>query len=414
MRIVIIGQGPAGISAIESIRSYDQESEIIVISGENSIPYSATLLPDYLLNEEKEVVLWKGRDFFSKTKVQHVLNDRVTEIFPEDRKVTTELKRELAYDRLLIVAGALVAVPRIRGIDKKGVFTFKTLEDAENILKWLRKEQPKEAIVVGAGFIGIDAAVCLKEKGLNVKVIEVLDRILPAMLDKEMAGYALGKLQERGIEFLLQEKVIGIEGKDRVDEIVLESGRELKCDLLIIATGVKPNLSFIAKKLKTNVGVVVDAYLQTSEENIFAAGDIVEFKDRITGEFTVNAFHPNAVIQGRIAGKNIVNQTEKYPGSENLNIIKIFDTPVVSAGVMQGEVVRRFDENGYRKFYVKDKRIVGLQFVGSTDKAGIYYSLMGKHESLEGKERFIFDERFNYGYMLTLCYKALGSVALVH
>lgn len=405
MRIVIIGQGPAGISAIESIRNYDQESEIIVISGKSSIPYSPTLLPDYLLNEEKEVVLWKERDFFSKTKVQQ-LDDRVTEIFPEDRKVTTELKRELAYDRLLIAAGALVTVPRIRGIDKKGVFTFKTLEDADNILKWLRREHPKEAIVVGAGFIGIHAAVCLKEKGLNVKVIEVLDRILPAMLDKEMAGYALGKLQERGIEFLFQEKVSGVEGKDRVDEIVLESGRELKCDLLIIATGVKPNLSFIAKKLKTNVGIVVDGHLQTSEENIFAAGDIVEFKDRITGEFTVNAIHPNAVVQGRIAGKNIVNQTEKYPGSENVNIIKIFDTPVVSAGVMQGDVVKRFDENGYRKFYLKDKRIVGLQFVGSTDEAGIYYSLMGKRESLEGKERFIFDERFNYGYMLTLCYKA--------
>ncbi len=405
MRIVIIGQGPAGISAVESIRSYDQESEVIVISGENSVPYSPALLPNYLLNEAKEVVFWKGRDFLSRMRVEHVLTENVKEIFPEDRRVLTESEREVKYDRLLIAAGASVAVPRISGIDKKGIFTFKTLEDADEILRWLRTEHPKEAIVVGAGFIGLDAAMCLREKGLNVKVIEVMDRILPMMLDEEMAGYALGKLEERGIEFFFQEKVSEIGGEDRVGEVVLESGRELKSDLLIMATGVRPNLSFILKKLKANVGIVVDEHLQTSEEDIFAAGDIVEFKDKITGEFRVNAIHPNAVVQGKLAGKSIVGQTVEYPGSENINIVSIFDTPVVSAGVMQGEVVRKFDEIGYRKFYLRDERIVGLQFVGGTDKAGIYYSLMGKHESLAGKEHLVFDKRFNYGYLLSLCYR---------
>jgi len=406
MRMIIIGKGPSSISAIEAIRNIDQEVEIFVISDENNPPYSPTLLPDYLLNKEKEVLFWKGKDFFSRMNVHAILGEKATKIFPEENKLLTQSKKEFTYDKLLLAAGAFVTIPKIKGLDKKGIFSFKTLEDTENILNWLGKERVKRAVVIGAGFIGLDAAIVLKQKGLDVKVVEILDHVLPAMLDKEMGEHAIGILEKKGIQILCEEKVVEIKGKKKVNKVILESGKELKCEIVILAAGVKPNLSFIDGKLKTGRGIIVNQYLQTSIENVFAAGDIIEFEDKITEERRVNAIHPNAVIQGRVAGKNIIGQREKYSGLEGINIIKIFDLPIVSAGAMQGNVIRKFEEGEYRKFYVKDKRIVGLQFVGSTDKAGIYYSLMGKHESLEGKERLIFDERFNYGYMLTLCCKA--------
>lgn len=398
MRIIIIGKGPSAVSAIETIRNIDQKAEILVISNENNPPYSPTLLPDYLLNEEKEILFWKGKDFFSKMNIQSILGEKVIRISPKENKLFTQSRKEFTYDKLLIAAGGSVAIPKIKGLDKKGIFSFKTLTDAENILNWLEKEKPQSAVIIGAGFIGLDAAIVLKKKGLEVIVVEMFDRILPRMLDSEMSEYAIKELHKKAIKVALQEKIVGIKGKKKVKRVVLESGEKINCDIIILATGVKPNLSIVNGKLKTNEGIIVNEYLQTSVENIFATGDIVEFEDKITGETKVNALHPNAVIQGRIAAMNMLECQEKYSGLENLNIIKIFDLPIVSAGVMQGDVIRRFEEGEHKKFYIKDKRIVGLQFVGNMDMAGIYYSLMSKRRKIDEEESFLFDKRFNYAY----------------
>ncbi|MCK4234309.1 NAD(P)/FAD-dependent oxidoreductase [candidate division WOR-3 bacterium] len=399
MRIIIIGKGPASISAIETIRNINKEIELLVISDENNPPYSPTLLPDYLLNKEKEILFWKGKDFFSKTNVQAILGEKVTKIYPAENKLFTQSRKEFTYDKLLIAAGGSVVIPKIEGLDnKKGVFYFKILNNAENILTWIEKEKPKRAVIIGAGFIGIDAAVVLKEKGLEVKVVEILDRILPRMLDKEMSECAIKKLKEKEIDVALKEKVVRIDGRKKVETVVLESGKELKCDILILAPGVNPNLSFIDGKLKTNEGIIVNEYLQSSVQNIFAAGDIIEFEDKVTGETKVNALHPNAVIQGRTAAKNMLDHQEEYLGLENVNIIKIFNFPVVSAGVMKGDVIRRFEEGEYKKFYIKDKRLAGLQFVGNVDMVGVYYSLMCKKVEIDEGESFLFDKKFNYAY----------------
>ena len=398
MRYVIIGTGGAGVSAVEAIREYDQESEIIMISNEDVPPYSACLLLYYLFDENKrDIVFWKGKDFYDRMNVTAILGNNVNKIQPENKKILVG-DESIDFDKLLIATGGSVDLPSIKGIDKNGIFTFKTLSDTDNIYKWLKTQNVGNAIVLGGGLIGLDAAEGLIKHDVNVTVVEVLDRVLPRMLDREMGNLVKDILQNNGVEVKVETKITKILGDEWVQSTKLSDKTVLDADMIIIATGIIPNLD-IAKNcgIKTNSGIIVNENLKTNITDVYAAGDIVESVDVITGKREPMLLWSNALIQGTIAGYNMVGKKAKYLGTSNQTLIKVFETPIISDGAFEGEEIRVFKDNIHKKMYLKDSTIVGYILINTMQNAGVYHSLMISKRDISKYKNFILKNKFNVG-----------------
>ncbi|MFX1304025.1 MAG: NAD(P)/FAD-dependent oxidoreductase [Promethearchaeota archaeon] len=398
MRYAIIGTGGAGISAAEAIRKYDQKSEIIMISKEDVPAYSACLLCHYILEEkERDKIFWKGKDFFNLMNINPILGKEVKNIQPESKKILVD-SESIDYDKLLIAGGGHVDMPAIKGIDKEGIFTFKTLNDTDAIYNWLNTQKPKKAVVLGGGFVGLDAAEGLKKKNIDVTIVEILDRVLPRMLDKEMSDITKKILEKNDINLFLENNISKIIGKKRVNSVKLADGTVLDADLVIIATGIKPNLDFLRDSgIKTNSGIIINEYLETNIPNIYAAGDITESINISTGNRESILLWSNALTQGTIAGYNMVGRKTKYEGSAIQTLIKIFGTPIISDGVYEGEELKFFKDNIYKKMYLKDSTIVGYMLINTLQNAGVYHSLLVSKRDVSEYKNLILKDKFNVG-----------------
>ena len=402
MRHVIIGTGGAGVSCVEAIRKYDQESEIIMISKEDVLPYSACLLCHYILEEkERDTIFWKGKDFFNLMNINPILGKEVKSIQLESKKVLIN-SESVDYDKLLIAAGGYVDVPAIKGLDMDGVFTFKTLNDTDSIYNWINTQKVKKAVVLGGGFIGLDAAEGLKKKNIDITIVEALDKVLPRMLDKEMGDIAKEILEKNDINLLLKNNISKIDGKKRVKSVKLTNGTVLDADIVIIATGIKPNLDFLRDSgIKTNSGIIVNEYLETNIPNIYAAGDIAESINISTGNRESILLWSNALTQGTAAGYNMVGRKTKYDGSAIQTLIKVFGTPIISDGVYEGEELKIFKDNIYKKMYIQNSIVNGYMLINTMQNAGLYHSLMITKRDISEYKNLILKDRFNIGMVET-------------
>ncbi len=398
MRHVIIGTGGAGVSAVEAIRKYDQESEILMISNEDLPPYSACLLLYYLADENKrDITFWKGEDFYDRMNVTPLLGNNVKNIQPNDKKVIVG-NESIDYDKLLIAAGGHVDLPSMKGLDMNGVFTFKTLTDTDNIHNWLKTQEVKNALVLGGGFIGLDAAEGLKKHDINVTIIETSDRILPCMLDEEMSTIVKSNLREHGVDVRIENEITKISGKKKVESVKLTDKSALDADMIIIATGVKPNLDVIKDSgIKTNSGIIVNEYLETNIPDVYAAGDIAESLDIITGKRGSILLWQNALVQGSIAGYNMAGKKMEYSGSGNQTLIKVFGRPIVSDGIYEGEEIRYIHNNIYKKMFFKDSTIMGYMLINTMQNAGVFHSLMTSKRDISKYKKLLLKDKFNIG-----------------
>ncbi len=398
MRYVIIGTGGAGVSAVEAIREYDQESEIIMISNEEVPPYSACLLLNYLFDEnDRDLTFWKGKDFYDRMNVTPILGSKINKIQLEDKKILAG-DEFIDYDKLLIAAGGSVDLPSIEGIEKSGIFTFKTLADTDNIHNWLKSQTVGSAIVLGGGFIGLDAAEGLKKHDVNVTVVEALNRVLPRMLDKEMSDLVRDILQNNGVDVRVENKVTKILGDKRVNSTKLTDKTVLDTDMIIIATGATPNLDIVKNSgIKTNSGIIVNEYLETNIHDVYAAGDIVESLDIITEKRMPILLWSNALIQGTTAGYNMVGKKTKYSGSSNQTLLKVFGIPIISNGIYEGEEIKLFKHAIYKKMYFKNSSIVGYILINTMQNAGVYHSLMISKRDISKYKKLILKDKFNVG-----------------
>ncbi|MFX1496073.1 MAG: NAD(P)/FAD-dependent oxidoreductase [Promethearchaeota archaeon] len=401
MKFVIIGTGGAAVSSAEAIREYDQESEIIMISKEDNPPYSACLLCQYILEEEqRDTIFWKGKEFFNQMNITPILGKEVKKIQPESKKVIFD-SESIEYDKLLIAAGGDVYIPPIKGLDKHGIFTFKTLNETDNIYNWIKTHKIEKAVILGAGFVGLDAAEGLKKKNMDVTIIEALDRVLPRMLDKEMGIIVKNILENNDIDLLLGSNVDKILGKKQVKSVKLTNGTVLDADMVIIATGIKPNLELLRDSgIKTNLGVIINEYLETNIPDIFAAGDIVESMNILTGNRESILLWSNALIQGTIAGYNMIGKKIKYEGSSIQTLIKVFGVPIISDGEYEGEELKFFEDNVYKKMYLKNSTINGYILINTMQNAGVYHSLMITKREISKFKKFLLSEKFNIGKVI--------------
>ena len=358
--IVIIGCGAAGISALNTLSRLGIK-DVLVISSER--PYSKPLLPYYLSGEVSR------RDVFLSNK--KILQDKVIRVNPRENTILLEKNEVIEYDQLLIATGAYPVKPKIDGIDKERVFTLNTLKDADEIIRHLKNV--KKAVVIGAGFVGVSAAVALKKRNIDVSIVELKDRVLTDALDKDFAEIAREILERNGIEIFLGKSVSKILGDNAV-EGVLVGDTEIECDIVVTSVGVKPNIEFLKNSgINIRTGIVVNERMQTNFKNVYAAGDCAETKDLITREYTINANWVNASIQGKVAARNIAGIRCTYDGSIRMNVIDIFGVPFVSIGYTSNDYERL--DNG--KIFYKGEKIVGFQAIGFENLEGALRTVLG-------------------------------------
>ncbi|HLA15532.1 MAG TPA: FAD-dependent oxidoreductase [Candidatus Limnocylindrales bacterium] len=392
MSIVIIGAGPAGITVAETIRRFDRDVPITVISAESFPPYSPPAMADHFLTGRDDPLYWMGRDVGERLGLD-VRDDRVVaSVLPDAHEVVLADGSTVPFGRLVIASGSRLHAD-LPGNELRGIHDFKSLRAARALLDRVRRGEVRTALIVGAGFIGMEIALLLADLGIRVTMLERLGWVMPRILDPETAGIAARIARERGVELRLGAEVSRFLGTDVVEGVEMADGAVLTADAYVAATGVKPHLEFLAATgIDAGWGIRVDDHLRTSVRDVWAAGDVVEAADRLTGERYVHAIFPNAVAQGEVVGRNLVGLETTYPGAESMNSLKHLGLPILAVGAMTGDEEFRW-RNGdvLRKVFVTDGRIVGFRLTGDIGGGGILRSLMLTGRDVGGRLRHIAD-----------------------
>jgi nitrite reductase (NADH) large subunit len=399
MNIVIIGAGPAGVTAAETLRAFDRQSGLTMLTDEPYLPYSPPAMADhFILHTDNH--LWRGMDWPTQTGVNYLKGTRVVEVEPDAHRIRLASGESLVYDRLVISTGARLYAP-IPGAELPGVYNFKSLSAAESIVERVHTGQARSALIVGAGFIGMEIALLLRELGVKVTQIEMLDQVMAAMLDAYTAGIAVQQMRQHGVDVRLNTKALAFIGNGSAKGVRLNTGEQLQADLLIAATGVKPNLGPLdGSGVACAEGILVDRQLRTNAPDIYAAGDCIETTNRITGDTSLQAIFPNAVEQGQVVGLNLAGYAVEYPGGERLNSLKHLGLPIIAAGEKQGEKVLREQRGAnLRTVYLRENRIVGFQLVGDIRSAGILHALMNQKRDISQLESHLLEENFGQGML---------------
>ena len=385
-RFVIVGNGIAGMSAAYAIRRFNKEAEIRIISEERHPTYSACVLPDYLSGEiSREKVFVRQFLDYSRENIQLITSERVIALDPDRKKIILQ-KENMAYDRLIVATGGKPMIPPIRGTSRKGVFTFKSIEDGDSICGW----KGHTAVVIGSGPIGVEASLALKTRGYRVFLIELLDRILPQIFDKYPSCLIEDGLKSIGIDVGTQEKVIEILGEERVEGI-LSDRRKIKCDTVILATGMRPEKGFVEGIIEQGRlgGIIVDNKMGTSLEDVYACGDCVEAQSLIDGQPILSLLWHNARQQGEIAGSNAAGLLKTYPGSLNITGVEVVGLRAISIGSIGAgvdssrEIIEVKRDRGYRRLVLSKGVLVGVQSIDWDVDVGLFLAAILRKEKVK-------------------------------
>ncbi|MEE8075452.1 MAG: FAD-dependent oxidoreductase [Candidatus Binatia bacterium] len=369
-RHVIVGAGTAGWNAITTLRELDKgDSEIILVSEE--APYSRMVLPYYLAQSIGESHVYTANPSrLAKLKVETRVGQRAQQIDVASKKLVLKGGGEIPYDRLLIATGSSPIKAPVPGADGDNVHSFWTLAHARAVTASLRKDA--RVVVIGAGFISFTILNALVNRGAKLSVVELESRILPRMVDETGAAIVEKWLTERGVVVRTATKLSSIEDKNGAKLLRFEKGPDLEADLVIMATGIRPNIEWARSSgIEINSGILVDDHCRTSVTDIFAAGDIAEGPDAVTGERVVHAIEPTAMQHGRVAAANMAGMDTAFEGSLLMNIVDVLDLEIASFGAWDDPKAEVFeavqaDRPAYRKLLFRGGRVVGAILLGKT------------------------------------------------
>ena len=380
MNYLIIGNSCAGTSCAAEIRNIDKKGNITILSDEKFPAYGRPLISYFLQGKQTlETIKYKKEEFYTKNKITVKLNSKVQSINTTKKEVVCENKETYKYDKLLIATGSVPFVPPVNGIEKhKKVYTFLNIESVKSIQKVVNKNS--DVVIIGAGLIGLKAAEALAEQVKSVKVCDMADRVMASVLDKNTASVIQNHIEKHNVTFYLSNTAKEV----KENSVILADGTELNCDVLIMAVGVRPNIS-IAKdiNIKINRGIVVDKYMQTSVKDIYAAGDCVESFDVLSEQNKILALWPNAFVQGKLAGSNMAGVKKEFNGAFPLNAIGFFGLHLISAGIVDTKqdgykiyIQKDDDKDLLKKLVIKDDKLEGFVLINTNERAGIYTSLI--------------------------------------
>lgn len=343
MKTVIVGGVAGGASAAARLRRLDENAEIVIFERSGYISYANCGLPYYIggiITDKEELTLQSPQSFKSRFNIDVRVNHEVVKINPDIKTVTVKnLKNgecfDESYDKLILSPGAKAAVPPLDGVDSGKIFTLRTVEDTFKIKNYLNFEKPQTAVVIGAGFIGLEAAENLAETGIKVTLIEFADHVL-APFDYDMACQLHGLIKRREIDLLLNTAVTAFKEENEKISVFTDKGRKICADMVIMSVGVTPDTA-IAKdaglKLGVKGSIIVNKRMETSCKDIYAVGDAVEVEHYITGKKALVSLAGPANKQGRIAADNICNIKSEYKGSQGSSVLKLFEMTAASTGI---------------------------------------------------------------------------------
>ncbi len=370
---VIIGGGVAAVGCIEGIRSVEQESKIVLISGEPHPVYCRPLISYYLQGKtDLEKMKYRPDDFYEKNGCEVLYGKKAVKIDRENHSVLLEDGTSVPYDALCVATGSSPFIPPFEGLDTvEKKFSFMTEDDTLALEQAITKDS--KVLIVGAGLIGLKCAEGLCGRVADITVCDLATRVLSSILDDTCAAYMQTTLEEHGIHFLLGDSVTAFCG----NTAVMKNGGSVDFDVLVLAVGVRPNISLV-KEIggKTDRGILVDTSMRTSLDGIYSAGDCTQGYDASTGEQRVLALLPNAYMQGKCAGVNMAGGNEVFDKGIPMNAIGFFGVHALTAGNYTGELYEEKTEHSMKRLFTKDGFLVGFMMIGDVERAGIYTALI--------------------------------------
>lgn len=369
MNIVIVGNGAAALSAAQSIRNNSNDS-ILMISNEKVIGYFRPALSHYLCEISLGDRFFIKKDqWYKENQIDLLLSNQVININTDKKYIKLEDGKIISYDKLILANGSRSVLPTIPNMNFKNAYTLKTLEDAEKIKN--RIKMSKNAVIIGGGLLGLEASWAMKKAGLNVTVIEKFPRILPRQLDEGASNIFESIIKKEGIDLVLNQGILSIEGENEAEGILLESGKIIKADLILVSIGIIPNISLVSDTfIKTNKGIIVNSKMETTIGNIYACGDIAEFNGRIYGNWTA------AMEMGKTSGLNISGSEYEFKDMIPSSIFNGMNTSLFSCGDVNNDpfedIIDKSNENAAvtKRLFIKNGKLVGGILIGDT-KASI-------------------------------------------
>ena len=381
MKTVIIGNSAAGLAAIRSFRKYNKTDELVLISKEGGLAYSRVLLPYVLRGKlSYESLTIKDENFYIENKVTY-LETEVLSVNDEKKVLTLADGTELEFNQLIIATGSNAVAPPITGIKAEGIYHMWTKADVDQLLPLF--ETKKSLAVIGSGFVALQGAWSAKVRGLDVNVIEIMDRIMPNVLDEQGAQILTKKIAESAVTLhtsTVTEKIEKL--SDGSFKIHLKDKEPILADFIIVGTGVRCNIAFLeSSNIVCDRAVLVDAQMRTNVQDIFAAGDVAAGLTTFGDVHRVHALWPTAVEMGEIAGANAAGKSLEYSGSLNMNVTQMYHATVASMGMFNQQDIDDYyvfdakECGGYLKVCHKDGLVVGACLIGESESVKLFGKL---------------------------------------
>ncbi|WP_366924399.1 FAD-dependent oxidoreductase [Metallumcola ferriviriculae] len=400
MAYVIIGNSAAGIAAAEGIRQQDKSKSIAIISDEPHAAYSRCLTSYYLGGEVTEAGMQLRQDgFYTNMGIDLRAGQKVTCIDPDSKKVVMEGGMKIAYDKLLIAAGASPKVPDLPGLSSSGIFTLRTLADAKRIAQ--AADKGNKAVILGGGLVSLKTAAALRHRGTDVTVLVSSNRVMSRTLGETAAKMVEEQLGDLGVTVITRSSVKAVEAdaSGNVSGVKLENGELFPADFVVVGKGVRPNTGILEQAgLVTAAGqpVSVNRYQETRLEGVYAAGDVALTYDILEERYVYNAIWPNAVEQGKIAGANMAGAAKVYGGSISMNAAVFGGMSIIAAGIGQPQQsgFRVFEERNskqrsYQQLVVAENRLAGYTLIGDTARAGLYTALIKSRQVFKSVDKLV-------------------------
>ena len=397
MRVVIVGAVAAGMSAAAKLKRMKPEYEVVVYEKTDVVSFGACGLPYFVggFFDDANNMIARSPEKFRETGIDLNIFKEVVAVDTDAKKLTVkDIKTgetfEDSYDKLMIATGASSIIPPIKNVKLENVSTLKTMEDGIKVKELLSKKEINKVVIIGAGFIGLEAVEAAKKLGKEVTVIQSTDRVLNQVFDKEITDVLEDEMKAHGVNLRLEELAAEFVGKTKVEKVITNKG-EIEADLVIIATGVRPNTSFLKDTNIEMLGtgaIIVDEYGRTSVEDIYSAGDCATIKNIVTNEDMYVPLATGANKLGRIVGENLAGSNNAFQGSLGSSCIKVMSMEAAATGLTEGKAkslglnykakfISDFNQTNYYpgrdKIYVKlvydaeTKVILGGQVAGFKD-----------------------------------------------
>lgn len=348
MKVVIIGGIAAGMSAAAKFKRLSPNDDVVVYEKGDIVSFGACGLPYYVggFFEDSNEMIARTPEAFRQSGVEIHTKHEVTNVDFANKKLTikkldsNEIIEE-SYDKLMIASGARAIIPPIKNVNLENVVTLKSMDDGNKLRELMANEEYKKVAIIGAGFIGLEAVEAAKHRGKEVTVIQLQDRVLQEVFDKDITDLLEEGLRESGVNLLLSETVTELIGDGRVSKVKTDK-REIEADIVILATGVRPNTDFLNPdeiKMIRNGAIVVDKYGRTSVEDVYSAGDCATINSLITDKEVYVPLATGANKLGRIVGENLAGQNNSFQGSLASSCIKVMNMEAARTGLSEKEVL---------------------------------------------------------------------------